>query len=353
MTLLECNQRGSKKVKMKNLRNVFLLFTLLFLAGCSESETNHNAEAAPNQTLEFQLGHSMNESHTIHIALMNWVEKVEERTDGRIKINVFPNGQLGSETEMIEQLQAGVLDLVKVASPGMSSYNKGYHAFGMPFLFNDQEHFRRAMSSPEMREFFMETEKDGFVALTYFTSGQRSFYTENTPIRKPEDLEGLNIRVQDMKSQTDMVSAMGGTPIAMAYGDVFTALQTGMIDGTENNETALTEGYHGEVAKVYSYTEHAIIPDIFVMSEKSWNMLSKKDQEIFIEAAIETTEEHHQLWDTAVEEAIRIAKEEMGVEFIKDVDKAAFKKETEHIIEEYSNKYEEVDRLVDLIQSIE
>jgi TRAP-type C4-dicarboxylate transport system substrate-binding protein len=235
----------------------------------------------------------------------------------------------------------------------MANYHDAYHAFGMPFLFEDQEHFYRAMNSPEMRDFFLETEEDGFVSLTYYTSGQRSFYTSDTAVQSPEDLSGLNLRVQDMRSQTDMVSAMGGTPVAMAYGDVYTSLQTGMLDGTENNETALTDGFHGEVAKVYSYTEHAIIPDVFVMSEDAWNQLSGEDQEIFIEAAIESTELHHDLWDEAVEESVQIAEEEMGVEFIEDVDREAFREATAHIIEEYSDEYEEVRKLVELIQSID
>ena len=117
-----------------------------------------------------------------------------------------------------------------------------------------------------MHDFFLSSEDDGFVTLTYYTSGARSFYTKNKAIRKPEDLKGLKIRVQDMKSQTDMMKALGGIPVAMSYGDVYTSLQTGIIDGTENNETALTTGKHGEICKVYSTDQHAMIPDVMVMS---------------------------------------------------------------------------------------
>ena len=128
-----------------------------------------------------------------------------------------------------------------------------------------------------MHDFFLSTEDEGFVTLTYYTSGARSFYTKDKAIRTPEDLKGLKIRVQDMESQTDMLDVMGGTPVAMSYGDVYTSLQTGIIDGTENNETALTTGKHGEICKVYSKDEHAMIPDVMVMSAKVWKEISPED----------------------------------------------------------------------------
>lgn len=338
------------KKRKKFLYTLVSFCAFVLIAGCQVFEEESSADATPEDPIVFQLGHAMNETHTVHIAMMEWVEMVEERTDGRVQINVFPNAQLGDETAMLEQLQAGVLDLVKVASPGMASYHDGYHAFGMPFLFEDQEHFYEAMNSEEMQEFFLETEEDGFVSLTYYTSGQRSFYTADTPIRTPEDLQGLNIRVQDMRSQTDMILAMGGTPVAMAYGDIYTSLQTGHLDGAESNETALTDGFHGEVAKVYSYSKHAIIPDVFVMSAESWQQLSPEDQEIFIEAAQESTEIHHELWDEAIEESIQIAEEEMGVEFVEDVDREAFQEATAHILDEFKEEYEHVGEVIDIIQ---
>lgn len=335
----------------KSLFSFFItLIAIVSLVGCTTTSGSGDDD---EDVLTLTLGHNMNESHTVSEALMSFVEKVEERTDGKVNISVFPNGQLGSETEMLEQLQAGVLDMVKVGSPGMANYYDAYHAFGLPFLFKDQEHFARVMTSPDMEEFFQSSVDKGFVTLTYYTSGQRSFYTKDKEIRKPEDLNGLNIRVQDMRTQTDMVRAMGGTPVAMAYGDVYTSLQTGMIDGTENNETALTEGQHGEVAKFYSYTEHAIIPDVFVMSERTWNELSPENREIFIQAAKETTEEHTKVWNQAVKEAVERAKSDMGVTFITDVDKEAFRSATAQIIDKYIDEYPAIDEIVSIIRSVD
>ena len=170
-------------------------------------------------------------------------------------------------------------------------------------------------------------------------------------IRTPADLKGLKIRVQDMKSQTDMMNYLGGIPVAMSYGDVYTSLQTGIIDGTENNETALTTGKHGEVCKVYSVDQHAMIPDVLIMSEKVWKQISPEDQEIILEAAHNSTEAHKVMWDTAIEEAVKEAQETMGVEFVYDVDKEAFREATQPMIEAYEEQYPGVKTLMDTIEA--
>lgn len=285
--------------------------------------------------------------------MTEFAENVEERTDGRIQIQIFPNGQLGSENENMEQLMAGVISMTKVSAPGLATYNDAYHTFGLPYIFDDTEDFYHKMDSQEMKDFFLSTEEDGFVTITYYTSGARSFYTKDTPIRTPDDLKGLKIRVQDMQSQTDMLEALGGTPVAMAYGDVYTSLQTGIIDGTENNETALTTGKHGEICKVFSMDQHAMIPDVLVMGADVWNSISEEDQQIILEAAYESTDSHKVAWDAAIEEAIEEAKTEMGVTFIEDVDKEAFREATAGMIQEYRDRYPGVDELLNTIDSIE
>ena len=181
---------------------------------------------------------------------------------------------------------SGVISMTKVSAPGLATYNESYHAFGLPYIFDSTEDFYHVMDSSQMHDFFLSSENDGFVTLTYYTSGARSFYTKNKAIRKPEDLKGLKIRVQDMKSQTDMMKALGGIPVAMSYGDVYTSLQTGIIDGTENNETALTTGKHGEICKVYSTDQHAMIPDVMVMSSKVWKNISLRISRSFLKQPV-------------------------------------------------------------------
>ena len=322
------------------------------MAGCGASGTTADSIGySAENPLVLTLAHGLSETHTVHIAMTQFAEEVNEKTDGRIQVKIFPNGQLGSENENLEQLQAGVIAMTKVSAPGLATYNEAYNAFGLPYIFNDTEDFYHVMDSQQMQDFFLSTGDDGFVTLTYYTSGARSFYTKDRAIRTPADLKGLKIRVQDMKSQTDMMNYLGGIPVAMSYGDVYTSLQTGIIDGTENNETALTTGKHGEVCKVYSVDQHAMIPDVMVMSAKVWNNIAPEDQEIILQCAHDATEWHKEAWDQAVDEAITEA-EDMGVEFVYDVDKEAFREATAGMIDEYREEYPGVADLLDRIDGI-
>ena len=327
--------------------------SLLALTGCAQGGASDSVSATAENPMVLTLAHGLSESHTVHIAMTEFADKVEERTNGRIRVDIFPNGQLGSENENMEQLMAGVISMTKVSAPGLATYNEAYHTFGLPYIFDDTEDFYHVMDSEQMRDFFLSSEDDGFVTLTYYTSGARSFYTKDKAIRTPEDLKGVKIRVQDMKSQTDMLKALGGIPVAMSYGDVYSSLQTGIIDGTENNETALTTGKHGEICKVFSEDQHAMIPDVMVMSAKVWNTISPEDQQIILEAAYESTDSHKIAWDQAIQEAILEATEEMGVTFVTDVDKDAFREATSGMIQEYCQEYPGVQTLLDIINSVE
>ena len=340
---------------MKKFAAIAAAFGLsaLALSGCASSGAATSAQATAENPMVLTLAHGLSESHTVHIAMMEFAQKVEERTNGRIQVKIFPNGQLGSETENMEQLMAGVIAMTKFSAPGLATYNEAYHTFCLPYLFDDTEDFYHKMDSQQMRDFFLSTADDGFVTLTYYTSGARSFYTKDRAIRTPEDLHGLKIRVQDMQSQTDMLEALGGIPVAMSYGDVYTSLQTGIIDGTENNETALTTGKHGEICKVFSKDEHAMIPDVMVMSAQIWNNISPEDQQIILEAAYESTDSHKIAWDAAIQEAVQEAQDTMGVTFVEDVDKEAFREATAGLVDEYCARYPGVQQMVDLINSVE
>ncbi len=369
------------------------------LGGCTEQSASTSTEATSERPMILTLAHGLSETHTVHIAISEFAKELDERTNGRIKVRIFANGQLGSELEQMEQVMAGVISMTKVASPMLATYDDSYHTFGLPYIFNDTEDFYKTMDDPLMYDFFKSSHDKGFVTLTYYTSGSRSFYTVNKPIRTPADLKGMKIRVQDMKSQTEMVSAMGGTPVAMAYGDVFTSLQTGVIDGTENNETmkirvqdmksqtemvsamggtpvamaygdvftslqtgvidgtennetALTLGKHGEICKVYSTDQHAMIPDALVISSKVWDNISPEDQKIMVEAARNSTVMHQGIWDKSVEDAIAEAKAKMGVTFINDIDKEAFRQATADMLVKYSKEYAGVEKMLNLIDTI-
>lgn len=323
------------------------------LSGCGNSGAASSEEATAENPLVLTLAHNLAESHITSIALQEFADAVEEESDGRIQIRIFPNGQLGSETEVLEQLMAGVVDMTRVSAPGLATYNEGYHTFGLPYIFDDNENYYNVMGSDAMGEFFRSSEEDGFVTLTYYTSGARSFYTIDRPVRTPEDLKGLKFRVQDMKSQTDMMKALGGTPVAMAMGDVYTALQTGIIDGSENNETVLTTGKHGEICKYFSLDQHTMIPDVLVIGTEVWNKLSEEDQQILINAAVTSTENHIVAWEEEIDKALEEAQSTMGVNVIEDVDKEAFREATAGMIDEYRQEYPKVGEVLDIIESVE
>lgn len=324
----------------------------LSLSSCGGQSAATSGEATAENPMVLTLAHGLSETHTVHIAIKQFADEVAERTGGRIQIKIFANGQLGSELEQMEQVMAGVISMTKVSSPMLATYQDAYHTFGLPYIFNDTEDFYNIMDSDPMYQFFKSSYDKGFVTLTYYTSGSRSFYTVNRPIRTPQDLKGLKIRVQDMRSQTEMIDVMGGTPVAMAYGDVFTSLQTGVIDGTENNETALTLGKHGEICKVYSMDQHAMIPDALVVSSKVWDNISEEDRIIMEEAARHSTTAHQDMWDQAIVDAIEEAKSKMGVTFVYDVDKDAFRQATSGMLTRYSAEYPGVKQLLELITEI-
>ncbi|GAA1763102.1 TRAP transporter substrate-binding protein [Kocuria aegyptia] len=337
---------------MKKTLSGLLTATLALsaLTGCSAEKGDVSQEATREDPMVLRLAHNLSDTHVTSQALTAFAEDVARSSEGRIVVDIYGNGQLGSETQVLGQLTQGIIDMTRVSSPGLAGYDQGYHAFGLPYVFESEEEYYQAMDSPEMREYFQSTQDEGFVGLTYYTSGARSFYTTDTPIRTAEDLRGLKIRVQDMRSQTGLLDTLGGTPVVMAFGDIYTALQTGMIDGAESNETALTQSKHGEVAKTFSVSEHTRIPDMLVISSDAWGRLSPEDQQLLVDAAEESTESHKGAWAESIDEAVAAAKE-MGVTFVTDVDIEAFQEDTRPLVDEYAAEYPEVAEVLEIIDA--
>ena len=287
------------------------------MTGCGASGTTADSTGySAENPLVLTLAHGLSETHTVHIAMTQFADEVAEKTDGRIQVKIFPNGQLGSENENLEQLQAGVIAMTKVSAPGLATYNDAFNAFGLPYIFNDTDDFYHVMDSQEMQDFFLSTGDDGFVTLTYYTSGARSFYTKDRAIRTPADLKGLKIRVQQSPTNVEMMRLLGGTATPMGFGDVYTALQAGILDGAENNELALTDNGHGDICKYYSYDMHQMVPDLLVANYAFLNGLSAEERAIFEEGfqIVKSTEQD--AWEDAVAEAKDNAENEQHVNFI-------------------------------------
>lgn len=301
------------------------------MAGCGASSTTADTSYSAENPLVLTLAHGLSETHTVHIAMTQFAEEVNEKTDGRVQIKIFPNGQLGSENENLEQLQAGVIAMTKVSAPGLATYNEAYNAFGLPYIFNDTEDFYHVMDSQQMQDFFLSTGDDGFVTLTYYTSGARSFYTKDRAIRTPADLKGLKIRTMDSQMAIDMMNCLGGSATVMGYSDIYTGMQQGVIDGAENNVTALRD--HGDVTKYYCFDEHTRIPDMVIISSNIWNQFSDDQKSAVTECAKAATEEYKTAWKNFEDEVLDKAVNQNGVELVKDVDIAAFQSAVQPIYE--------------------
>ena len=290
-----------------------LFAALLLVVSCS---------ALADETFNLKLGHNLAEDHAVHISLTAFAADVAEKSAGTINIQIFPNGTLGSESDMISQVQFGMLDMAKVSASTLGNYNKLYNAYSVPYVFDNQEHYYSVMDGEIANELYMATEADGFIGLTWLDSGSRSFYTKDKAIRVPADLKGLKIRTMDSQMAIDMMNNLGGSATVMGYSDIYTGLQQGVIDGAENNVTALRD--HGDVAKFYSFDEHTRIPDIVVLSSDVWNRMSDAQKEVLKSCAAAATNEYKVAWKAFEDQVLEAAVNNNGVELVRDVDIAAF-----------------------------
>lgn len=244
-------------------------------------------------------------------------KKLEAATQGRIKFQMFPGSVLGGEKEMIEQTQVGAIQILRTSLGPVGPVVPEVNVFNMPFVFRNIAHMRAVIDGPIGQELLdkISASPAKMVGLAWMDGGSRSLYTKK-PVRKPEDLKGQKIRMMGNPLFVDTMNAMGGNGIAMGYGEVFTAIQTGVIDGAENNPPSLFTANHFKAgAKYYTQTNHLIIPEILVMSKVTWDKLSAADQALVKKTAREAQLEQRQLWDKAVADYTAKLKAE-GVEFI-------------------------------------
>lgn len=269
-----------------------------------------------------KLAHGLDPSHSVHKGMVFMAERVEEKSGGRLRMEIYPSGQLGSERENAEMLQIGSLAITKVSAAILEGFAPSYRLFGLPFLFSDKPHLHRVLDSDIGRDFLLDTERFWLRGLTFYDAGSRSFYTSLRPIRHPNDLKGLKIRVMQSPSAMEMIKAFGGSPTPLSWGELYTALQAGVVDGAENNPPSFVLSHHYEISKYFSLTEHTTIPDVLVVSTKVWNQLSEQEQQWLQEAANESAIYQRKLWAESEKETLERARE-AGVEII-EPDKAPF-----------------------------
>lgn len=296
-----------------------------------------------------RMAHNLAKDHPTSQALQKFADEVKERTDGEIRVRLFLNGILGDERSVVEQVQRGVIDMTRVGASTLETFHPLYSAFTLPYLFDDRDHMYKSLSGEAGEFIYTETLDTGLKGLTFFDGGERNFYTINKPIKTPDDLRGQKIRVMNSPTAIKMIQLMGGTPTPLAYGEIFTSLQQGVIDGAENNPTALTLGRHGEVAKYYSFDRHNRIPDFVLISTNTWEKLSESQQQAIQEAADVANEFQRELWGEQEKLAIDEAKKNMNVEFFYP-EIEPFRERVAPLYDEYRAD-PEIAKLVDLIQS--
>lgn len=271
--------------------------------------------AVSGDTVVLRVANNQGDTHPISLALAKFSEEAAALSGGAIKVEVFNNGVLGSENDTVQQMQAGILAMVRVSASSLENFHSSFSAFNMPYLFASQAEYYRVMDGDTGRWFMEQTRSSGFIGLTWFDGGARSFYTKNVKVYSPADLKGLKIRVMDSPTAISMMSHLGASATPMSYGEIYTALQQGVLDGAENNVTALNLGKHGEVAKVYSFDEHTMPPDFLAISTRLWDSMSAAQREILAQAARSATEYHKVIWKEAMEDA-KAESEKMGVTFV-------------------------------------
>ena len=243
-----------------------------------------------------KMAHGLNEQHPVHKGMVYMAQKVMELSDSTLTIQIFPNEQLGNEKECIEHLQMGSLDMTKVSSSGLESFVPEMSVFAMPFLFVDNAHKWKVLQGPIGKELLAAGEHFRLKGLIYYDAGARSFYTTKAPILKPEDLQGLKIRTQQSPMAIKMINVLGGSATPISWGELYTALQQGVVDGAENNPPSLYTANHYEICKYYSLDEHTSVPDVVVISTLTWNKLSEKHKRVLQEAADLSVEYQRKIW---------------------------------------------------------
>lgn len=298
-----------------------------------------------------RISHAQSETHPEHLGLLAFKEYIEANLGDKYVVQIYPNELLGAARTAIELAQTGAIDFVVAGTANLETFADVYEIFSMPYLFTSEESYHAVMMDTDyMESTYESTDAAGFRVLTWYNAGTRSFYASK-PINTPADLKGLKIRVQQSPASIKMANAFGAAASPMSFGEVYTAIQQHVIDGAENNELALTNNKHGEVAKYYSYNRHQMVPDMLIGNLKFLNSLPADELKIFQEAAALSTEVEMAQWDQQVEEAKRIAENDMGVTFI-DVDVQVFKEAVADVQEEMLEANPRIQGLYDHIQEV-
>jgi tripartite ATP-independent transporter DctP family solute receptor len=281
------------------------------------------------------------EGYPTVVAVENMGKKLEKATNGRLSIQMYPSMQLGGEKEAIEQAQVGAIQFARVSVGALGPVVDDLNVFNMPYLFRDTKHMQKVIDGPigqELMDKVTNNPKAGLVALAFMDAGARSLYDTKKPIKNLADLKGMKFRVMGNPMFVDMMNSLGGNGVSMGYDQVFNALQTGVVDGAENNPPSFVFDNHYQVAKFYTIDEHLIVPEMVVFSKKTWDTLSKDDQALLVKFGREAQQEERVLWEKYEKEAMDKARA-AGITITEISDKKAFQDAVKPVWDKYGPKY--------------
>ena len=277
------------------------------------------------------------------VAVENLGKKLEAATNGRYSVQMYPSMQLGGEKEAIEQAQIGAIAIARVSVGALGPVIDDLNVFNLPYVFRNTSHMQHVIDGPIGQELLDKVTNSGkgLVGLCWMDAGARNFYNTKKPIKTIADLKGMKVRVMGNPMFVEMANSMGGNGVAMGYDQVFSALQTGVVDGAENNPPSFVFDNHYQVAKYYTVDEHLIVPEMVVFSKKAWDAMSKEDQALLMKFSREAQLEERKLWEVYEQQAMDKAKAS-GIQIIQvsDADKKAFQDAVKPVWDKYGPKYE-------------
>ncbi|MGJ8738290.1 TRAP transporter substrate-binding protein [Zobellia laminariae] len=320
-----------------NLKFVFFCLGMLMMSGCGQLNGNRT----------IRLAHGLDVNHSVHKAMMKMGEDLKELSGGKMLLEIYPNQQLGTERQCLELLQIGSLDMTKVSVGTLENFAPKMRVLGLPFLFRDRQHSFDVLDGPIGQELLNDGEQYWLKGLGYYDAGSRSFYTKDRPINNPDDLVGLKIRVMESVTAMDMVKDLGGSPTPISWGELYTALQQGVVDGAENNPPSFYLSRHYEVCKFYTLDEHTVLPDVLLAGTHLWDSLSEEEQGWLKKAVDGSVGYQRKLWGEAEDEALAEV-EKAGVEIIRP-DKTLFSEK----IKDSFDKYKDDEVIYKLIKEIQ
>ncbi len=289
-----------------------------------------------SETKVLTLAHGLPTSHPVHKGIVVFQKELEKKSGGKLKVKIFADGQLGSERQVLELLQIGSVAMTKVSAATMANFVPEYSVLGIPYIFKDREHFFNVLEGDIGKSILKKGTERWLKGLCYYDAGSRSFYTTKKPIETVEDVKGLKIRVMNDPTAIKMVSALKGSPTPMAYGELYTALQQGVVDGAENNPPSFVTSRHFEICKYYSLDEHTYVPDMLMISTKFLDRFSEEEKQWIDEAAAISAQAQKKFWADSVEECMLILKD-AGVKIYKPK-KEEFAYKTASVLSTFNDK---------------